>query len=219
MNMSKTFSPVMLLCAALGCASSAAPSAASLRVADIAGPDITGRWRSERPEALPATNGYVNYLVRDFTFSGERWAIDYQIYDDESLGTLLLSGHNEGRYAVSSDEDASGQSPAEFAFERRTLTPHSQRFAQALNASGCGNGAWEVGNPQSVLDEGCEAFRIFKKSVCEREYDLVKVQDGRLFLGARPADGSLCSPARRPARLGASLVKVREKKRVAGTDV
>jgi hypothetical protein len=49
---------------------------------------------------------------------------------------------------------------------------------------------------------------VFPKSECDREYDRVALVGERLFLGARPADGFMCAPDRRPAAVGeAALVR------------
>jgi hypothetical protein len=59
-----------------------------------------------------------------------------------------------------------------------------------------------------VIERGCRAFRVFPKSECDREYDRVALVGERLFLGARPADGFMCAPDRRPGAVGdAALVR------------
>jgi hypothetical protein len=162
---------------------------------------LDGRWRSERAEPLPANAaGDVNYLVREFHFAGERWRIDFTIYDDAELQRPLLSGRNEGRFEIGAGTDAGAG--AEFFFETRTLTPRAPALAIALSQSGCGAGPWTVDRPQSVIERGCPAFRVFSRAECDREYDRVLVQGERLFLGARPADGFMCAPDRRPSAAG-----------------
>jgi hypothetical protein len=83
--------------------------------------------------------------------------------------------------------------------EQRTLTPRTEAIAAALTAARCGSKPWTTGVAQSVADNGCETFRVFSRERCQREYDVVRIENGRLFLGARPADGFMCSPDRRPA--------------------
>jgi hypothetical protein len=169
---------------------------------------IEGRWHSERPEPLPGQDGDTNYLVREFEFDGGRWRIDFTVYDDEELQRPLFSGHNEGRYVIESAADGAAAAPAEFFFDGRTLTARVDAVAAALSTAGCGDGKWVVGQPQSVIERGCRAFRVFPRAECDREYDRVALVGGRLFLGARPADGFLCTPDRRPSRVGeAALVR------------
>lgn len=96
----------------------------------------------------------------------------------------------------------------EFWFENRTFTARADAIAVALSAAGCGDGSWLVGEPQSVIERGCRAFRVFPKSECDREYGRVALVGERLFLGARPADGFMCAPDRRPGAVGdAALVR------------
>jgi hypothetical protein len=44
-------------------------------------------------------------------------------------------------------------------------------------------------------------FRVYPLSECDGEYDLVTLRGDRLYLGARPADGNLCSEGKRPLEL------------------
>jgi hypothetical protein len=168
-------------------------------------PDLTGKWRSEAPEPLPGAGGDTNYLVREFVFEEDRCRIAFTIYDDEAATARLVSGENSGRFSVD-DLDSDRGAEAEFAFERRSLTPHTPAIAQALTEAGCGATAWMVGEAQSVLDSGCPAFRVFARTACAREYDRVRLDKGKLFLGARPGDGFMCTPDRRPATVGAAAL-------------
>jgi hypothetical protein len=181
------------------CAIAATPLAATLE----------GRWRSEGPEPLPGQDGDTNYLVREFEFAGNRWRIDFVLYDDAELQRPLLSGRNEGRYVLGSASDGKA-APAEFFFDHRTLTARAEPIAAALSSAGCGDGKWVVNQSQSVFERGCRAFRVFSRAECDREYDRVVIVKDRLFLGARPADGFMCAPDRRPAGVGqAALMRAR----------
>jgi hypothetical protein len=172
--------------------------------------DLTGTWRSEAPEPLPGAGGDTNYLVREFVFEQDLWRIAFTIYDDATATAPLVSGENSGRFIVD-DLGGEGGAEAEFSFERRSLTPRTPAIAQALSGGGCGAAAWVVGEAQSVLDRGCPAFRVFSRAACEREFDRIRLDGARLYLGARPADGFMCTPDLRPATVGAgALVRSRE---------
>ena len=176
--------------------------------APVAAPILEGMWRSAEPEPLPGASAVTNYLVRDFSFSGDRWTIDFTIYADAQRSRPTLSGRNSGTFRLSPARD--GVSNAEFDMEQRTLTPRTAAMAEALTAAGCGSDKWTVDAAQSVAEKGCRAFRVFSRETCEREYDVVRIDGERLFLGARPADGFMCSPARRPVSIGtAALIRAR----------
>ncbi len=168
--------------------------------------ELSGHWISERPEPLRGASGDVNYLVREFEFTSDRWSIVFTIFDDEARTEPLLHGHNAGTYTLSAPLSEEPQA-AVFTFMQRQLEPATDVMAQALTAAKCGTAPWRVGERQSVFEQGCAAFRVFARSECAAEYDLVALRTGKLLLGARPADGSLCSPEHRPEKLGQPLVR------------
>lgn len=169
---------------------------------------LAGRWQSEKPEAIRAAAGDVNYIVRTFEFSGDRWTIEFTLFDDAEATVPLLAGRNEGRYRLGPHSSQAEEArEAEFAFFNRTLTPKSSGMASALTRAGCGERPWEVGVAQSVIEGGCEAFRVYPRAKCDREFDLVRLDGDRMALGQRPADGFLCTPDRRPIATGAPLVR------------
>jgi hypothetical protein len=181
---------------------------ASLAAAPMAAPALQGRWTSAEPEPLPGASAVTNYLVRDFSFEGDHWTIDFTIFADAQRNQPILSGRNSGTFRLGPERD--GTRNAEFDMEQRSLTPRNAVIAQALTAAGCGSGSWTVGVAQSVAEKGCKAFRVFSREACEREYDVVRIEGERLFLGARPADGFMCSPDRRPVITGtAALIRAR----------
>jgi hypothetical protein len=61
------------------------------------------------------------------------------------------------------------------------------------------------GVPKDVSAKGCSNFTSI--AVCGQEYDLVKIEKNKLQLGARPADGIMCSEEKRPKSLGSPLIK------------
>lgn len=167
-------------------------------------PALEGRWTSAEPEPLPSATGSTNYLVREFSFENKRWRIDFTIYADAQRSRPILSGQNSGAFRLGPARG--GIRNAEFDMEQRTLTPRNSAIATALTAAGCGSRAWTVGVAQSVVEKGCKAFRVFSREECGREYDVLRIEDERLFLGARPADGFMCSADRRPAATSAAVL-------------
>ena len=161
-------------------------------------PRLDGRWESRSPEPLAGDQGLVRHLVRRFVFEDERWSIDFSVHADRTLEAPLLSGHNAGTFVIGRERSADGAFHARFEFDERRLTPGTASIARALEAAGCGTGEWRIGQSQDVLDGGCEAFRVFAKERCPAEHDIVRIERSMLHLGARPADGSLCAPHRRP---------------------
>jgi hypothetical protein len=174
-------------------------------------PTLDGKWHSESIESIPAGDGRTHYLLRGFEFSGTSWHVQFTIFEDRALTTLLISGENSGDYVIAPLVDADlGGSPVEFRFHERTLTPFVRSVADMLTSAGCGTHKWRIGETQSVFDTGCMPFHIFPRKQCDREFNRVKLQAHRLFLGAAAADGFMCSSARRPQAVSAdALVRTR----------
>jgi hypothetical protein len=169
---------------------------------------ITSRWRSLAPEAMPAPGGKTTYLIREFEIGPSSWAIHFTLFEDADATRKILSGRNSGTYRVLDAQPIVGAFAAEFAFDARELTPHTDVVAAALTASNCGRVPWAPETPQSVYPTGCPSFRVFGRDACPREFDLVRLEADRLSFGARPADGNLCAPERRPTGAGSPLVRM-----------
>jgi len=174
------------------------------------GGQLEGVWRSVAVEEIEAGGGRSTYLTRDFTFAGDRWAVEFTIYADAQGRMPVLRGSNGGRFSVGQALRLADAFEADFSFDSRTLTPLHETTAAALTAARCGAEPWRVGQPQEVTLQGCPAFRVPAASQCPREFDILQFESGRLYLGARPATGDLCSAARRPDFAGqAALERVR----------
>ena len=98
---------------------------------------------------------------------------------------------------------------ARFGFAKKTITPYVDGLVGALAAMGCGSSAWQLGQPQDVLEAGCAAFGQYPASRCAADYDLVKLDAEGLHFGARPADNDMCTPEKRPTRLNPSVFQRR----------
>ncbi|MET0341567.1 MAG: cyclase family protein [Polyangiales bacterium] len=164
---------------------------------------LQGTWRSKSPEPI----GEQMLLVRELRVDGNRWSVAYTI---SSAGGPELRGRSGGTYVIAPGAQADGALLAEFAFDERALTPLNAATASTLVARECAPSA-PVGTAVDVHG-GCAAFRVQPVATCPREYDRVRVDaaDGetKVFLGARPTDGNLCEPGRRPAQLAPPLVRV-----------
>jgi hypothetical protein len=168
---------------------------------------LAGAWRSVAPEPLPGAGGALTYLIREFEFTTTTWHIRFTVYADAGLAVPLFAGDNSGTYVIGAFEPRGTQ--AQFLFRERSLLPLSQSIADLLTRAHCSAHAWRVGEAQSVFAEGCVAFRVFAHDQCDREYDRVQLEGERLFLGARPADGFMCTPEQRPQEVSrAGLARV-----------
>ena len=100
-------------------------------------------------------------------------------------------------------EQVPGAYEATFVFAEKGLTAHVDDPAtlQSLGFDGCG---LTPGEEKDISDTGCSFLTSIE--ACGQEYDLVQRDGERLYLGARPADGNLCTQDWRPTALGEPLV-------------
>lgn len=165
---------------------------------------LAGDWTSRGIETSAGPR--PGHLTRSFHFDANRWSVAFTVYADAEGQVPLLRGRNEGSYTLGRALPLAAAVEADFAFERRLLTPLTDDIAAALTAARCGDAAWKPGQSQDVTRGGCSAFRVPSASQCPREFDVIRLDGGQLRLGPRPQDGDLCDPLRRPAYAeGASL--------------
>ena len=67
-----------------------------------------------------------------------------------------------------------------------------------FRSQGCGRAGFAVGQATDILADGCAGLGAYPLAACPAEHDLVVLDGASLRLGARPADGNLCTDARRP---------------------
>lgn len=173
--------------------------------APVPSPALAGRWTSRGIETSAGPRS--SHLTRSFQFDARRWSVEFTVFADAEGKVPLMRGRNEGTYTLGRALPQAAAMEADFAFERRTLTPLTADVASALTAARCGQSSWQPGQPQDVTSSGCAAFRVPSASQCPREFDVVRIEAGQLRLGPRPQDSDLCDPLRRPAYAEGALLR------------
>jgi hypothetical protein len=161
--------------------------------------DIRGTWRSEGAEDLG--NGTFGY--RKFDITASRWGIEFTLFVDQSMQMPVFSVLFEGPYEIEGESSLGpGVYNAIFRFDKKSVTRKIESNEIAANF---GMQDLPVGQQRDISATGYS----FLPSVADygQEYDLVKVDGGKLYLGARPADNNLSTEERRPTVLGYPLVK------------
>ncbi len=174
-----------------------------------AAPDLAGHWVSACEHGPDGQGGQLNF-VRDFTITPATWAIEFSLYGDPACAETarLFTVHVAGAYQVGGPSAVAGAHEAFFGIAARTITPASDQAAQFLTGGAmCGRADWQAGVAIDVQASGCPGLGLQPAATCAGEYDLVRRDGDTLALGARPADGNLCEPARRPTALGAPLAR------------
>ncbi|HEY5502657.1 MAG TPA: hypothetical protein VIJ97_05040 [Candidatus Anoxymicrobiaceae bacterium] len=156
--------------------------------------ELDGSWASESTEEFLTASGGKVYVSRELSIEGGSWSITFTVLAGDSSGEKAYSIRGAGTLDLGGEPlDAPGARIADFNFETRTLTPHNQMYVDMFRGSLC-SGSWAVDEEHDVSKEGC----LFVPSVCDcpTEYDIVKLEDGKLYLGDRSSD--LCDADHRP---------------------
>lgn len=164
--------------------------------------DVSGSWKSAAVEDL----GNGSFGTRVFTFKKSEWNLVFTMYADREQKAPLFAFEASGPFTVGAASAAvPGASEAQFRFTQKKLTLlGDDAAAQKLGFASCG---LTRGKAVDISKTGCS----FLRSVADagEEFDLLKLEGDKLFLGRRPADGNMGSADRRPKAVGAPLVKAK----------
>jgi hypothetical protein len=158
-------------------------------------PDISGRWASVGCEHVSSADG-ESHLRRFMENASGEWRLRIGFYGDAGCAQELFSLDLEGAYDLGPKSlDVRGATLARFDIRKTTLTPQVPDAAAAFQGAGCGSGGWEVGKGQDVTQGGCLGI-VPTAEQCPTEYDLVKIEDDKLYFGDRSQ--GVCVPDRYP---------------------
>jgi Adenomatosis polyposis coli down-regulated 1 len=163
-------------------------------------PTITGIWESERC-VVQERDGARTSSKSVFAFLDSEWALEITQYSDAGCTTPALRAFFQGGYRIGGPSSAvSGAHNANFGFSAKRLTLYDEGLLAQANRGACETRSWTRGREQDVSATGC--LWVVSVSTCPQEFDLVMLEDDRLFLGERPAAGqNLCSEDRRARTL------------------
>jgi hypothetical protein len=176
-----------------------------------------GHWQSLavelRPSAIKNADGSLKpfFLKRYFKLTAnDQFELTILNYVDASgqvpLAELCIHGHVswKGEHPV-----AAGAQKVDFiADEAYTVKPLLAAFADVLNNSTNGFEQWRVGEAQNIFQKAFPTFGLEEGQVF-KEYDLIYIDAGLMFWGARHVDGrGFDSEANRPTNLQIPLKRV-----------
>jgi Adenomatosis polyposis coli down-regulated 1 len=174
---------------------------------------IAGIWESERCE-VQERNGRQTSSRSVFVFLDGEWALEFTQYSDAACTTPSLRAFFHGRYRITEPSSAlAGAYHATFGFSVKRLTLYDDGLLAQANRGACGTRTWTRGREEDVSSTGC--LWVVPISACREEFDLAKLEGGRLLLGERPPAGTDLCDADRRARTLRSLPLIR---RVRATD-
>jgi hypothetical protein len=180
----------------------AAVPASSLR----GGVEVMGFWESEAC-VVQERDGSRTSSKSAFVFLGREWALEFVQFGDDQCARPSLRAFFTGQYQITQPSRVvSAAHDATFGFSYKAVTLYDESLLAEANRA-CGGLVWKRGEPQDVTKTGC--LWVTPVSACPQEFDLVKLDGNRLFLGERPPPGTnLCSEERRARKLR-SLALVR----------
>jgi len=157
-----------------------------------------GEWVSIAPEVRPSiakdAGGGIKpfYLTRTFNYSADGKFTLVMInsadpYGKVPLVKIVLSGHTEwqGEHPIA----PGAQKIHYIADVAYDITPLNQGFADVMNNfATTGYSKWAVGETQSILKKSFPPFGLTEGQIYG-EYDLIYIDHGLMFWGARHVDG------------------------------
>lgn len=150
-------------------------------------PDIRGSWASAGCEIVTSNDG-VSRVRRTMRIDDEERSLTIDFYGDDACTKALFSLDIAGPYDIGPKSmTMRDATTARFHLRKMTLTPSAPEAAAAFEAAGCGAGDWEVGQGQEITSQGCLGL-VPTTETCPTEYDIVKIEDDRLYLGDRSRD-------------------------------
>ncbi|MBM3382144.1 MAG: hypothetical protein FJY29_06870 [Betaproteobacteria bacterium] len=163
--------------------------------------DLTGTWTSEKCESMPNGQGGETYFTRTFPMTNKEWKIDFTVFGDKDCTQALFTLDVAGDWELRGKSKAvKGAHNAFFGFKTRTLTAKADGAVQFMNQAGfCGKKDWKVGEAVDINSTGCAQIGAKPITDCKGEHDLVKVDEGKVFLGDR--GGDMCKKRNYPKKL------------------
>lgn len=176
----------------------------------------TGHWESiaveVRPSGTKNADGTLNpfYLTRKFLFSpGDTFELTVTNFAEPfgkiPLAKMIIKGHTEWKGEA---PIAVGAQKVDFIADiAYSVSPLASGFADVLNKYTQGFNEWKVGETQSILKKAFAPFGLTEGQVF-KEYDLIYLDEGMMFWGARNVDGrGFDTEENRPTNLQIPLVR------------
>lgn len=160
-----------------------------------------GKWESVSPENL----GNGTYGKRVFTFKDNTWEVQFILFLDSALSQSVFKFRGGGTFEEEGNSRVlTNTKNALFKFEYKYLTLLNSN-EEIINGFGFAACNLDFNIEKEITDEGCSFFESI--TACAQEYDLLKLENNLLYLGARPKEGNMCVPDRRPVELNYPLRK------------
>jgi hypothetical protein len=152
---------------------------------------LNGRWHDTACIPLTGvTHQPPLYVQRTYAFDDRRksWQLDAVVFDTDTCmpSSRMLSYHGRGTYTVTGKSRVAANAyDASFAIDRWQATPINREGVLTLLNGRCGSGLFEEGSALDLSASGCPIIGIRSIAQRPRETELVRVSDGRFYMGSR----------------------------------
>jgi len=175
-------------------------------------PQLLGKWESVALERR-LINTDQRLIKRFWTFTDKRWTARTVYYKDELGRIALYEIVTAGPYELGGPiEKVQDTIALNLVYDDVSMTSRDDRVTADFNRltrATCGLSTWRTHVPQSLAETGgCGPIGLTIMTGKTREYDILRINGGYLYLGERPVDGGLLSvPQRRPTTFGFPLIR------------
>ncbi len=165
--------------------------------------DILGGWKSAAAEDFQ--NGSFGYRV--FEIKKDSWTVQTTIYRDKNMKKPIFVFFADGPYSVGeSYSKIEGANKAQFKFSHKYVTLLTNNF---ILKRMLGFKSLKKDVKTDISQNGISFFKSV--AAAPEEFDVVKIENKMLYLGARPKDNDLGSEEKRPTKLNFPLIRVENK--------
>ena len=146
--------------------------------------DLVGEWRSQKCETFVQDKQTV-FLKRNFVFTSSTWNLKYTIFADPGCYVALFSNRIKGEYTLDAAASLGSTRNITWGQSAKFIMPHVPDILKVLNDTRCGDTSLALEQERDISVTGCMAFGVVNVKDYAQEYDLLKLEKGQLFTGAR----------------------------------
>jgi hypothetical protein len=160
--------------------------------------DLVGGWRSQTCETFVQDKQTV-FLKRQFVLTSSAWNLKYTIFADPDCNVALFSNRIKGDYTLGAAASLTNTRNITWGQSQKFIAAHVPDILNVLNDTNCGDSSLGLDAERDVSVTGCLAFGVVNVKEYAQEYDLLKLEKGQLFTGAR--NDAMNLEANRPTKI------------------
>jgi hypothetical protein len=146
--------------------------------------DLVGEWRSQTCETFVQDKQTV-FLKRQFVMTSSTWNLKYTIFADPGCNVALFSNRIKGEYTLGEAVSLTNTRKITWGQSQKFIAAHVPDILKVLNDTQCGDSSLGLDAERDISVTGCMAFGVVNVKDYAQEYDLLKLEKGQLFTGAR----------------------------------